>query len=371
MKKFFKTALIAAAFAFVVFAVDANTTTLASASGGSSSDNDVSANVTVGDKTITVTVKEGSNVTKVEVAAPTETVKAAFEQQVNEALDDAAVKAEVADGKKYEVPAGATVTTVEITVTRTSETGDVTITLADAAFVQGHTYLVMHQHGDDWDYQVCTVETAGELDATFANFSPVGYVRIVEVVDDGDDETPVSPTPGAGTTNRPSPTPGNNNTSSANSSSRPASSGVSASQAYFNNMMSLINNTPVDGVITLTKDSGRNALDMIMVKKLVEKNITLVMEYTYNGVDYRIVIPGNQAVYDENIPIYGPLYLAAHYSSDAVVGNAGTVTYTIVKGDTLSRIAAKNGTTVAALAALNPQITNVNVIYTGQSINLK
>ena len=44
--------------------------------------------------------------------------------------------------------------------------------------------------------------------------------------------------------------------------------------------------------------------------------------------------------------------------------------YNIQSGDTLSAIAAKNGTTVAALMALNPQITNPNKIYAGQFLNL-
>ena len=44
------------------------------------------------------------------------------------------------------------------------------------------------------------------------------------------------------------------------------------------------------------------------------------------------------------------------------------VKYTVVKGDTLSGIASKNGTTVNALLALNPDITNKDLIYVGQTI---
>lgn len=46
-------------------------------------------------------------------------------------------------------------------------------------------------------------------------------------------------------------------------------------------------------------------------------------------------------------------------------------THTVVKGDTLYKIAQKYGTTVANLIALNPQIKNPNLIYVGQKINLK
>lgn len=42
--------------------------------------------------------------------------------------------------------------------------------------------------------------------------------------------------------------------------------------------------------------------------------------------------------------------------------------YTVVAGDTLSSIAARFGTTVSAILAVNPQITNPNVIFVGQKI---
>lgn len=45
-------------------------------------------------------------------------------------------------------------------------------------------------------------------------------------------------------------------------------------------------------------------------------------------------------------------------------------TYTVKAGDTLSKIAAKNGTTVKKLQNLNG-IKNANVIYAGQAVKLK
>ena len=44
--------------------------------------------------------------------------------------------------------------------------------------------------------------------------------------------------------------------------------------------------------------------------------------------------------------------------------------YIVKKGDTLSAIASRYNTTVNKLLALNPQITNANLIYPGDVIHL-
>jgi peptidoglycan endopeptidase LytE len=51
-------------------------------------------------------------------------------------------------------------------------------------------------------------------------------------------------------------------------------------------------------------------------------------------------------------------------------GTTGTKTYTVKMGDTLSAIALKHRTTVDAIIALNPQITNRNIIFDGQVIKI-
>jgi LysM repeat protein len=51
-------------------------------------------------------------------------------------------------------------------------------------------------------------------------------------------------------------------------------------------------------------------------------------------------------------------------------GGATPTTYKIQSGDTLSALAKRYGTTVQNLMALNPQITNANLIYAGQNLNI-
>jgi spore coat assembly protein SafA len=53
-------------------------------------------------------------------------------------------------------------------------------------------------------------------------------------------------------------------------------------------------------------------------------------------------------------------------------GNCGTPTntYTVKSGDTLSAIAAANGVSLQSLEAANPQISNPDLIYPGQNVNI-
>lgn len=282
-------------------------------------------------KATTVAVKTADGKTvAVEVKAVTKNVQEEAENQAWSSVD-------AGNGSSYYYKApGASVVTVDVVVTGdTKPDGSVTVTLNHASIEAGATYVVNHKKSDGtWEQKVVKAGAAGKFDVDLTSLSPVSFYKVVEY------------------------TYGH--------------SGSCGPTDYNGNLNSMIGGTPEGGVIRITKEDGRDSLDLDMVKRIVNRNLTLVMEYTYNGADYRIVIPGKKAVIDESVPIYGPLYLAAHYSSNAAVGGSSNgVTYTIAKGDTLSKIAAVNGTTVAALAALNPQIKDVNVIYTGQSIKLK
>ena len=49
----------------------------------------------------------------------------------------------------------------------------------------------------------------------------------------------------------------------------------------------------------------------------------------------------------------------------------GALYHHVVSGDTLGKIAAKYGTTVRKLMALNPHIKNANLIYAGDTIRVR
>lgn len=58
------------------------------------------------------------------------------------------------------------------------------------------------------------------------------------------------------------------------------------------------------------------------------------------------------------------------YSYTGSTGTTASGTYTVISGDTLNAIARRFGMTLAQILALNPQITNANVISVGQVIRV-
>lgn len=58
------------------------------------------------------------------------------------------------------------------------------------------------------------------------------------------------------------------------------------------------------------------------------------------------------------------------YAGEVITLPATPVYYTVSRGDTLRIIAARYGTTVYSLQSLNPQIRNPNIIYVGQVIRV-
>lgn len=96
-------------------------------------------------------------------------------------------------------------------------------------------------------------------------------------------------------------------------------------------------------------------------------NITLEILLQYNPqiTDPLSITPG-QVI---NIPVFdNPSNIGGGGDTSAVTATGKT--YTVCQGDTLYKIATSYGTTVNAVLSVNPQITNRNLIYPGQVINI-
>lgn len=169
------------------------------------------------------------------------------------------------------------------------------------------------------------------------------------------------------------------NTSSEGSSSGSSSSGSTSSESssscgsesawsvYEDKVTDQIRTAEVGSTVVMNE--GINTLSNTMMKQLLEKgNVSLRMEFIYEGKDYVIVIPAGQAV-DNDIPLYGPLYLAQQYGNRAGTDTSAGDTYEVRSGDCLSRIAAASNMTLQQLLAKNPQIKDPNKIVVGQKIN--
>lgn len=167
--------------------------------------------------------------------------------------------------------------------------------------------------------------------------------------------------------------PGNNTPTGGESGSSAPSGGQSGDNNWLTDTESQITAAEPGTIVKITKDQNINTLSNSVMQQLVKRgDVALEMEYTYDGVDYHIIIPAGLAV-DNDISWYGPLYLSAYYSCYAVNEDiaAPVSLYIVQSGDTLSRIARNHNTTVADLMAKNPQIKNANSIKPGQTITIE
>lgn len=107
-----------------------------------------------------------------------------------------------------------------------------------------------------------------------------------------------------------------------------------------------------------------------IVEKVSGKTITVIEGNYSNSVRRRTLELGNGYIRGYGIPAYGSKSTSAGNSTndDEVVSSGDTI-YTVVAGDTLSKIAAKYGTTYQKLAEYN-NIPNPNVISVGQKIKI-
>ncbi len=124
------------------------------------------------------------------------------------------------------------------------------------------------------------------------------------------------------------------------------------------------------GEQTITWNKG-TALPYDIMKTLQDNpKITLVFSYTYQNIDFKVILNGRNVKADPTIPWYGPLYLYTLYGGNGALQNVPKVTtangtYTVVGGDTLKEIAIKLNTSVESLVSLN-NIKDPNKIKIGQ-----
>lgn len=152
-----------------------------------------------------------------------------------------------------------------------------------------------------------------------------------------------------------------------NTGSNEGSSSSSGNSSYTSALDSQITVALSGTTVKITKDQNICSLSNSTMQQLLKRgDVALEMEYTYEGVDYKILIPAGAAM-DNEIPWYGPLYLAQHYG----VNNPDAASvYIVKKGDSLGKIARANNMTLSELAAKNPQIKNIDRIVPGQAIQI-
>jgi LysM repeat protein len=91
---------------------------------------------------------------------------------------------------------------------------------------------------------------------------------------------------------------------------------------------------------------------------------------TYNTT-VAAIMALNPQISDSSLIYSGQVILIPENSATSPVipvTGSGTISYTVQPGDNLSTLAQDYGTTVAAIMALNPQITNPRLIYSGEVI---
>lgn len=235
----------------------------------------------------------------------------------------------------------------------------VSVTMPIPQGINAAQLVILHHHADGTTEQAAFhVNNDGTITFTVTSFSTFVFAE-KNSEDTPDEPTPDEPAvPGE-------PVPGK--------PAAPGQSGKGSASSWLESLSSRITAAAPGSTVKVTKDQNINTLSNDVMQMLVKRgDVTLEMEYTYQETDYHIIIPAGGAM-DNDIPWYGPLYLAAHFSAgetaaDSVAANVTTVV--VQKGDTLGRIARRYHTTIARLAAANPQIKNVNRIMPGQIINI-
>lgn len=222
----------------------------------------------------------------------------------------------------------------------------VTITMPLPAGLDAEQLVILH-YIDGSRFENLDFKCSGDGTVTFSVSSFSTFVFGQQKAADSDDEA-------------------SDGSAGGNSDDDDEDGGSGGENSYIGDAEALIRDAAQGATVRIT---GLNTLSNGVMKALLaRKDVTLVLEYTYEGKDYTVVIPAGAAV-DNDIQWYGPLYLAGYYGNSGNLAAAGNI-YTVQRGDTMSGIAKANHMTLAQLVAKNPQIKNINLILVGQRINL-
>lgn len=227
----------------------------------------------------------------------------------------------------------------------------VSVTMPIPQGINAAQLVLLHRRSDGvTEPTAFHVNDDGTITFTVTSFSTFVFAE------EGSGDEPSQPEPSQPEPSEPAPNPGQ--------------CGNGSVSDWLGSLSSQVAAAAPGSTVKVTKDQNINTLSNDIMQMLVKRgDVALEMEYAYQGTDYHIFIPAGKAM-ENDIPWYGPLYLAAHFSAaDTAVDNAAT--YVVQKGDTLGKIARSHHTTVARLAAVNPQIRNINRIVTGQVINIE
>lgn len=140
---------------------------------------------------------------------------------------------------------------------------------------------------------------------------------------------------------------------------------------YYKPLVSQMENTMSQNEgTTITWDQGDSLPYEVMELLAKDSSVSLSFTFTFEGEEYTVFIPAGAMtdLLNEGIPWYGPAWLLENFDENGRKTPGGSGGYVVAAGDTLGSIAAKFNTTIERLLALNPSITNPDMIYEGQTI---
>ena len=146
--------------------------------------------------------------------------------------------------------------------------------------------------------------------------------------------------------------------------------GTSVAALKLANQLSNVNLITVGQVLLMPGAliKGTNNIDVYItnhgdslseIAKLFATNITQLLSLNQNIKDANLIYAGQRI----NVPSPNAVIPSVPPSSNIMI-------YIVQRGDTMNKIASRLGISLSTLVKSNPQVTNINLIYSGQKLNL-